>query len=173
MISLAGKPLTLLLRWVARHQGYGAVPASQPVTGEHGEYVAANELINPMVLMSAQADMLKWKESDPQTFQSNLNACMETLESEPTRTRLMVFVGHLIANGRKPEDAMIRSMANILLLGIVLERRLKRADEQLPVKFGPDLTFGGPCSICGLPVFDHISPNAGGGSYPHSFRAQP
>ena len=87
-------------------------------------YVESSSLINVLLVAAAQDDFLSHFEQEHENAQAMLNACMETLASEPIRVKFEQLFGGLIAKGYAPQEALTRTLANALYLGTFVQKRI-------------------------------------------------
>ncbi len=96
---------------------------ARKLTGESGPqqtvavpYVEADSQINPLVVWAAFNEPLD---------QGRLNACMETIRNADfIKTATQGLYMHLMASGCPMEEAIVRCAANVMYLGMNVERRL-------------------------------------------------
>ena len=122
---------TVVIRTIALIQKYLIMPVGQwcarrinpeiaAIVGT--PYVEADGRVNPLVVMSALEDHKQWLADSPEDCQSVLNACMESLRAESLHTTFVGMLGELTAR-YSLEEAMIRVLANAVLLGMLIEKR--------------------------------------------------
>jgi hypothetical protein len=87
------------------------------------EFITPDPAANPFVINAAKTEMDRLFEQEPQTAQATLNACMESLRPEPLFSSLTNLMGGLMAKGYHPQEAILRTWANVLMLGIIVGRK--------------------------------------------------
>jgi len=119
-IALSVKPLVEhllmpLLQWISR-----TCLDQTPSPVSPARYVEPEKALNLFTFEAAHQDQRELARDNPVFFQSLLNAAMENARTE---TSWLMMFGSLI--GRySPEEAMSRVIANAVLLGMSLEKRL-------------------------------------------------
>ena len=103
--------------------------ADLPSEARAKPYESPQGPVNPLLLMRAVSDRSEFLKADPERAQAELNSCMEAIMACDSlqSAGLMMFVS-MIGDGRQPDDAMTRVMANYLELGMYVERRLQSAN---------------------------------------------
>ena len=107
-----------IMKWIASGSSEIAAVA-QPVPGE---YVQPEGFVTPLVLMAAQKAVMQSAEDYPREFQGVLNACMESIGGSPIGGGLPMMFASLIAKGYQPDECLVRISANMVVLGMYLER---------------------------------------------------
>jgi hypothetical protein len=128
LMWLANGVLLPTLQWVA----HGFLTPAQKTESPAPAYTEPMGIINPLVLMAARGDMFAFLAEHPEAAQAELNACMEALRADSIRSPLLTMMGMLVGQGYPPDEAMVRMCANVLCLGLYLERRIS-ADEYEPL----------------------------------------
>ena len=90
------------------------------------EYVDGLSTINFIVLSAAMEDWRASQAADPENCQITLNACMEALRHEQLNQPLLMLFAMLAKQGYSPPEIISRVGANMLCLGMCLERRLTK-----------------------------------------------
>lgn len=99
--------------------------SSNPV--ETGSYVESVDYINFTLLMAAVEDHRTQLEQDPENCQAVLNACLEAVRHEKFLNPAMQMMASLSMNGTyTPAEAIARVLANVLLTGMNMEKRLQK-----------------------------------------------
>lgn len=95
----------------------------QPVAKPYNcySYVAPDPIISPLLMARVVEEINKTKE--PDRMQSELNGCLECMRSRPAQGFIAYFMAELIQKGYPTEEATLRLMANLLHLGMLMERK--------------------------------------------------
>jgi hypothetical protein len=129
-----------LISWAA---GEKVMAKSQEAAAEHAErfsrlgYTQPDGRINLYTISAAFDDC---EREDPERMQSTLNALLEVTRSETVGTRWVQFMGSLVASGHDPQEAMFRMLANVLRVGMMLERRLGSTSDGAAVPEAASIT---------------------------------
>lgn len=95
---------------------------------ETGPYVESVDYINVTLLMAAVSDHKQQLEQDSANCQAVLNACLEAVRHDQFIIPAMQMFGSL-ATGKyqnDPCEAMARVLANVLMTGMLMEKRLQK-----------------------------------------------
>jgi hypothetical protein len=95
----------------------------------HGAYVTPVSYINQHVLLAAVDDHRAQLEQDPENCQAVLNACLESVRCDQFLGSSFRMFATLAASGQyEPTEALARVLANVLMTGMLLEKRLQRGE---------------------------------------------
>jgi hypothetical protein len=81
--------------------------------------------VTPILMLAALDDKIRHLETDPQDSQAILNGCLASLRTEKIQTMYMNMIGSLTTHGYDLEEAILRALANAVVLGMKIEGRLR------------------------------------------------
>jgi hypothetical protein len=117
-----------LLRWSTKDL---LMPAEAAAEAKR-EYVQPAPEINPLLMLAALEDHRQQLEAEPENCQAILNACLASLRTESIKNMMVRMMGALVAKGYDPEEAMLRVLANAVMLGINMKTRLDSTSAAKP-----------------------------------------
>ena len=126
---------TAVLRRLARKEGIKRNPHATHF--EH--FIEPESTINPLLVMTALNDARTLRESNPEHSQALLNACLYSVQAEGIREPLTTMYLGAISEGTPPDVAVHMLMANMLHLGMLVERRLQKANTEPSVPAAGDI----------------------------------
>jgi len=109
-----------LLRWAWRDLNLPSTLIECP-----GEYVQPSS-VTPVLVLAAHEDRIGFHQGNAETFQSELNGCMEGARAGKIGGAMLSMLGGMVASGYDQEEAFIRVIANAMHLGMFMERRLSK-----------------------------------------------
>lgn len=119
-----------LMRWCAAHSKDAQEKVSEIVRSPTEYIPPALGSVNSILLNAAHHEQFRALEENPEEAQAILNACLESLRNcESVRTPMFRMFAALIAKGYDPEEAFLRVSADVLMLGMNVQKRLGPAPE--------------------------------------------
>lgn len=122
IVATVIKPVVLVLmhviRWCASDMA--AVKQIMENRNQPKDYVTPDSTINVLTLSAALAD----HDAVPANCQPILNACLESLRSGQIGPSFVSMLGALCASGYPWDESFYRVLANVLCIGMHLNRRL-------------------------------------------------
>ena len=91
-------------------------------------YTEPDPRINIWLIEAAMKDSASEALTDPQAVQATLNGLLESCRYHHTGEAFARMLGTLAASGYDTQEAFYRTMANVLRLGMLIERRLAKGE---------------------------------------------
>lgn len=124
-ISLVNWILPVLARWAGEDiPGVLDAKREDAERSERMGYVDGDPRISAWIFAAALDDAERQYQEEPEARQSTLNACMVCIRDDSIGGSWAALMGRLIASGHDPQEAFIRTAANIVTVGMFIQKRL-------------------------------------------------